>query len=87
MADPIVFFNNLKSNVNQLVTTLQLLNTYQDMLAQDATLADAAAKAGTSPNRTLTAQDITNVADAINQILFAFNSGSPTQKSYFYKIQ
>jgi hypothetical protein len=87
MADPVVYFANLKSSINQLVTTLQQMNTYQDMLTQDATLAAAAAAAGSNVNRTLTAADITAAADAINQLLFTFSSGSPTNKAALYKLQ
>jgi len=87
MADPVIYFSNLKSSVNQLVTTLRQLETCQDMLTQDASLAASAAAAGSNVNRTLTAEDITNVASAIGEVLFTFNSGNPTQKSHFYKIQ
>lgn len=70
-----------------LVNLLQVVDTLQDRLAEDSTLAAAAAAAANAAGRTdLAAVDFTNAAAAINQLLFTFGSGSPTQKSFLYKL-
>ena len=87
MADALNFYRTLNSQINQLVTTLQLLETSQDRMTADSGLASAAAAAAAAIGRTdLVTIDFTNAANAIGQLLFTFNSGAPTQKSYLYKI-
>lgn len=87
MANPTQFFQQFNAQIKQFIDDLDNLNTMQDRLAQDNTLAAAAATAAQAQGRTdLAAIDFTNAATAINQLLFTFNSGTPTQKSYLYKI-
>ena len=87
MADAVTFYRELISEIKSLINNLEDLDTSQDRMTQDATLAQAAADAANKAGRTdLTEADFTNAAEAINQILFAFNSGDPTQKSYLYKM-
>jgi hypothetical protein len=87
MADASAYWRTLTIQLRQLVTTFNDLNTAQDMQTQDSGLAAAAAKAAQDAGRTdLAAVDFTNAASAINQLLFAYNSGSPAQKSYIFKM-
>jgi outer membrane murein-binding lipoprotein Lpp len=87
MANATQFFQNFNAKINQFIQDLDDLETLQDRLSSDPTLAEAAATAAQSQGRNdLAAIDFTNAADAVGQILFTFNSGSPTQKSYLYKI-
>ena len=87
MADATTFYRTLTSQIQSLINELENLNTAQDRMASDAGLAAAAANAANAEGRTdLTEADFTNAASAINQILFTFNSGEPTQKSYLYKM-
>jgi hypothetical protein len=87
MADPMTFYRTLVSQIQTLVNQLQDLDTSQDRMHEDTALAAAAAAAANAAGRTdLVAADFTNAASAINQILFTFNSGAPTQKSYLYKL-
>lgn len=73
--------------VNQLLTTMQTLNTYNDRLAQDSGLAAATAAALNATGRSgLTAQNFVDVGAAITQLQFTLNSGSPTQYSKLYEI-
>lgn len=59
----------------------------QDRIAQDAGLAAAAAAAAQAAGRSdLATVDFTNAAGAITQLNFTFNSGTPTQKSFLYKL-
>ena len=87
MSDATTFYRNLVSTTNTFIQNLQALDTLQDRLTTEPGLAAlAAAAANTSGRPDLTAQDFTNAHDAINQILFAFNSGSPPQKAALYKL-
>ena len=66
---------------------MQQLNLMQDRMVADPALAAAAATAAQAAGRSdLSAQDFTNVGAAIVQFNFTFNSGTPTQKSYLYKL-
>jgi hypothetical protein len=86
MANAPLFYQTFVSQINQFIQILDDLNTMQDRLAQDPTLAAAAAAAAQPQRPDLTAQSFTNAADAINQVLFAYNSGAPPQKSLLYKM-
>ena len=86
MANAPLFFQTMVSDINQLIQILENLNSLQDRMAQDSTLATAAAAAAQATRPDLVAQDFVNAVAAINQLLFTFNSGNPTQKSYLYKM-
>jgi hypothetical protein len=71
--------------VQALVNDLETLRTMADEVAQDPTLfpnykADPAARVDIS------AADLTNANNAVGQLLFAFDSGTPAQKSYLFKL-
>jgi len=85
MSNPTTFVNTYVQGFQQLNQVLQTLRGLNDQLAQDPTLAT---RYFTSPGaRTdIVAQDITNAKDALVQILFAFDSGSPAQKSFLFKL-
>jgi hypothetical protein len=80
------FMLSLQTSVTRIIDNFEDANTLQDRLAQDATLAAAAAASPLGVSLGLTATDVNNAASAINQLLFAFNSGAPPQKSFFYKL-
>jgi len=82
--DALTYALYMISHITSLITVLHDLQVDQDRQTEDAGLAAAAAAAMTG--RTLAEADFTNAANAIGQILFAYNSGSPTQKSYLYKL-
>jgi hypothetical protein len=82
-----LFFANVQTQSAALVTLLQNLSALADRMAQDSTLAGrAATQANQAGYTTLSAADYTNWSAAVGQILFTFNSGTPTQKSYVYKM-
>ncbi len=85
MSNPVSFVNNYVSGCQQINTILQTLRGLNDQLAQDPTLSS---RYFSSPGaRTdIVAQDITNASSAITQLLFTFDSGAPTQKSFIYKL-
>lgn len=93
MSNPTTFINTYTQNIVQFCQLMATLRTNNDQLAQDPTLIDryfAQTNPG-NPNisvvRTdITKQDVVNAESAVTQLLFAFDSGSPTQKSYLFKM-
>ncbi len=93
MSNPVSFVNTYTQNIVQLAQLLQTLRGNNDQLTQDPTLIDRyfATSNPSNPNVTvvrtdITAQDVTNAKDALTQMLFTYDSGSPTQKSYLFKM-
>jgi hypothetical protein len=67
---------------------MQTLRIQNDQIDQDPTLIDRYFAQNPNQIRSdITKQDVTSAHDAIVQMLFTFDSGSPTQKSYLYKMQ
>lgn len=71
--------------VKQLIAAIQAAENVVDQMAGDSGLA-AAYLASQGARTDLVAQDFTNMNAALGQIIFTFNSGTPTQKSYLYKM-
>jgi hypothetical protein len=87
MANANLFNQNLHDQIQNLVQILDALQTLNDRMMQDSTLAaDAAAAANAAGRTDLAAVDFTNVGSAIQQMMFTFNSGTPATKSFFYKM-
>jgi hypothetical protein len=90
MANPINFINSYAANISQLVQLLQTLQLQNLQLTDDATLVTNYFKAnpagGPQPRTDIAAQDVANAQAALVQMLFTFNSGSPTQASYLLKM-
>ena len=85
MSNSVSFVNAYVQGLQQLNQVLQTLRGLNDQLVQDPTLATR--YLGSPGARSdLVAQDITNAKDAVVQILFAFDSGAPTQKSQIFKL-
>ncbi len=74
-------FHRRALHINQILQTLSGLN---DQLTADPTLATRYFQQP-GARTDITATDITNAQGAIVQMLFTFNSGSPTNKSLIYK--
>lgn len=84
MSNPNTFMTNYVSSIQTLINTLEQIRTYNDMLTQDSTLIT---RYFSSPSRTdIVTQDVVNAEAALTQLLFTFDSGSPTQKSYLFKV-
>jgi hypothetical protein len=87
MSDPINFYRTMVGTVGQAIINLQQLQTLADRISQDSSLAGRAATAAQASGRAdLTTADFDNAVSAINQLLFTFNSGNPTQKAFLYKL-
>lgn len=89
MSNPNTFMTNYVAAGNQLVSVLEQLRLYNTMIAQDATLITRYFdNAGNPSHRTdIAAADVTNFQNAIVQMLVPFDTGSPPQKAYFFKMQ
>ena len=87
MANAVQFYQNLNAATRTVISALEAMNEFNDRMAADAGLAAAAATAAQAQGRIdLVTQDFVNIGAAITQLNFTFGSGSPTQKSYLYKI-
>lgn len=87
MSNPTTFINTYANNIVQLVQILQTLRTQNDQITQDSTLINRYFAQNPNQIRSdIVAADVTNAQSALVQVLFAFDSGSPTQKSYLYKM-
>lgn len=84
MSNPVSFINGYVSAIQNLINNLEALRTQNDMLTQDSTLITRYFQAA-GARTDIVAADITNAEAAITQLLFTFDSGSPTQKSYLFK--
>jgi hypothetical protein len=87
MSNPLTFINSYSQRIVALVQDLETLRTMNDQIDQDPTLLDR--YFALNPNQIrqdITKQDVTDVHDAIVQMLFTFDSGSPPQKSYLFKM-
>jgi hypothetical protein len=93
MSNPVTFINTYTQNIVQFAQLMQILRGNNDQLTQDPSLIDRyfATSNPSNPNisvvRTdITAADVTNAQAAITQMLFTYDSGSPTQKSLLFKM-
>ena len=93
MSNPVSFINTYTQNIVQLCQLMQALRSQNDQLTQDPTLITRyfATTNPSNPNistvRTdIVAQDVTNAEQALVQMLFTFDSGAPTQKSFLFKM-
>ena len=87
MSNPNTFMNNYVTGVQNLTNALDAMQHLNNVLVADATLVTRYFAQPTGQFRTdIVAADVTNASSAVGQLLFAFNSGSPTQASYLYKI-
>jgi hypothetical protein len=90
MSNPLTFMNNFFQLNVQFIQNVQQLRTANDQLVEDPTLIDryfALKNQGPGVPRTdITAADVTAAQDALVQVFFTLDSGSPTQKSKIYKM-
>ena len=93
MSNPVSFMNTYTQNIVQFCTLMQTLRGNNDQLVSDPTLITRyfATSNPSNPNisvvRTdITEQDVKNAEAAIVQLLFAYDSGAPTNKSQLFKM-
>jgi len=93
MSNPVSFVNTYTQNIVQFCQLMQTLRGNNDQLAQDPSLITRyfATTNPSNPNITvvrtdITAEDVEAAQAALVQILFAYDSGSPAQKSKLFKM-
>lgn len=93
MSNPVSFINSYTQNIVQFCQLMQVLRGNNDQLAQDPSLVDRyfATTNPANPNISVIRTDITKAdviaaENAITQMLFTYDSGSPTQKSQLFKM-
>jgi hypothetical protein len=87
MTDSLNFGQSYVQTVKDLIDAIEAAQLMQDRLNSEPVLAANAADAMAGAGRAdMTEQVITDAAEAIGQIFFTFNSGSPTQKSLLYLV-
>lgn len=84
MSNPVSFINGYVSAIQNLINNLEALRTQNDMITQDSTLVTRYFQS-VGARTDIVAADIANAEAAVTQLLFTFDSGSPTQKSYLFK--
>jgi hypothetical protein len=77
--------NNYTMNIVSLVQMVETLRTQNDMIDQDPTLINRYF-ASSSVRTDIVAEDVTAAHDALVQVIFTFDSGSPPQKAALFKM-
>lgn len=92
MSNPNTFINTYSSKIVQLCGLIQDLRGMNDQIDQDPTLLTRyfaqtpTGPGGATPRTDIVAADVTGAHDALNQVIIAFDSGAPTQKSKIFKM-
>jgi len=90
VSNPLTFMNAFFQQNVQFIQIVQQLRTANDQLNEDPTLIDryfALSGMGPGvPRSDIVAADVTAAQDALVQVFFTLDSGSPTQKSKIYKM-
>lgn len=88
MADATQFATLCIQKAQQISNLMEDLRVMSSRMTEDTGLAAAAATAAQNNLRRqdLATADFTNFKSALDQLLFTFDSGSPTQKSYIFKL-
>jgi hypothetical protein len=86
MSNPNTFMNTYCGKVQQFVTMIEDLRSLNDWIEQDPTLLTRYFDQAGGVRADITEQDVTAAQAAIGQVIFAYDSGSPTQKSHILKM-
>jgi hypothetical protein len=87
MTDSTSYGRNFIAQIGTFIDSIEDMRLMRDRMVEETGLAQSAADAMNKVGRTdLTKIDFDNASAALQQIIFAFDSGAPTQKSYLYKM-
>ena len=87
MTDSTSYGRNFIAQINTFINSIEDMRLMRDRMVEEAGLAQSAADAMNAVGRQdLAKADFDNASAALQQIIFAFDSGSPTQKSYLYRM-
>jgi hypothetical protein len=85
MADPYGFIGSYSQNILQFVNLLYTLQRQNQQLTDDPTLITSYFALPTA-RKDIVAADVSNAQSAIGQMIFTYNSGTPTQAQYLLKM-
>jgi hypothetical protein len=93
MSNPNSFMHIYAAKTEQLVALIQDLRGMNDWLVQDPTLLDRYfAQSGSGPGAQGTPRsdivkaDVVGAQEGLDEVIFAYDSGAPTQKSKILKL-
>lgn len=91
MSNPNTFMNTYGAKIQQWVQLTEDLRGLGVWIDEDPSLLDRYFNQTSdprfgSPRTDITKADVTAAKDAIGQVLFAYDSGAPTQKSHILKM-
>jgi hypothetical protein len=86
MADAISFINAYSTEIKSFVDMLRDLETKNQQLTEDPSLITRYFDPTVTHRTDIVAADVSNAQAAIVQMLFTYNSGSPTQASALLKM-
>jgi hypothetical protein len=86
MADAINFMNAYSAQIKSFVDMLKDLETKNQQLTEDPSLITRYFDPTATHREDIVAADVTAAQDAIVQMLFTYNSGTPTQAAALLKM-
>jgi hypothetical protein len=86
MADAINFMNTYSAQIKSFVDMLRDLETKNQQLTEDPTLVDRYFNPDATHRTDIAPEDVDAAQAAIVQMLFTYNSGSPTQAAALLKM-
>jgi hypothetical protein len=86
MADAISFINTYSAQIKSFVDMLKDLETKNQQLTEDPSLITRYFDPTATHREDIVAADVTAAQDAIVQLLFTYNSGTPTTASQLLKM-
>jgi hypothetical protein len=86
MADAISFINAYSGQIKSFVDMLRELETKNQQIAEDPTLVDRYFNPDATHRTDITPEDVAAAQAAIVQMLFTYNSGTPTQAAALLKM-
>lgn len=86
MSDPNGVMVQYLAAAQAVVSAMENMRLLQARFAADGTLQTNYFALTPKPRPDLVSQDFTNAQTAVTQLLFTFDSGSPTQKSTLFKL-
>ena len=86
MSNPNTFITNYLTNINNLISAIEQARYLNEQLTADPTIITRYFAQTPVPRADIVAVDVTNAEAALVQVIFAYDSGAPTQKSYLFKV-
>jgi hypothetical protein len=85
MSNAMSFMNSYVNNIQQLINFVEELRVQNAMMSGDNTLVNRYFEEPGS-RTDIVASDVNAAYTALQQVIFAYDSGNPTQKSLLFKM-